>query len=340
MSENSDTQSVPRVGVACNLKGDHSSDTEAEFDEPETVAAICAALRDGGFDAFVIEASEDFPRKIETENPDIVFNIAEGRTGRDREAQIPAILEYCGVPFTGSDAASLSIALDKSLTKQLASDAGVLTPASFVVRKGSGALPKNLAFPILVKPNAEGSSKGISDNCVVRDENELLALVRRDMEIYGEDLLAEQYVDGREFTVGIIGNGDELRVFEPLEIIYNKLRGGYKIYSFEVKRNYRDYIGYKCPPELPAELTARMKSDAEKVYRALGCLDFARVDFRLSLDNKVYFIEANPLPGLAPGYSDFPMLAAFNGVDYGELVRMVLSCALKRYGMEAAKGNG
>jgi D-alanine-D-alanine ligase len=340
MSENSDNQSVPRVGLACNLKSDHSTDTEAEFDEPETVAAICAALREGGCDAFVIEASEDFPRKLENEKPDIVFNIAEGRTGRDREAQIPAILEYCGVPFTGSDAATLSVALDKSLTKQLAEDAGVLTPASCVVRKGSTDIPEGLVFPILVKPNAEGSSKGISDKCVVRDEAGLRELVGRDMKTYAEDLLLEQYVDGREFTVGIIGNGDDVRVFEPMEIIYKKLRGDWKIYSFEVKRNYRDYIDYKCPSELPDGINERMKRDAEKIYRSLGCLDFARVDFRLSPDNEVYFIEVNPLPGLAPGYSDFPMLAAFNGVGYGKLVRMVLSCALRRYGMKDVRVDG
>jgi D-alanine-D-alanine ligase len=340
MKEDPEKHSGLRVGIACNLKTDHSSDQEAEFDEPETVSAIAQALREGGYEPVVLEATERFPQKLEAERPDIVFNIAEGRAGRDREAQIPAILEYYGVPFTGSDAATLSIALDKSLTKELAAARGVPTPASFLLRKGDAALPENVRFPILVKPNAEGSSKGISDVSVAADRGELQELTRRELELYGEDLLAEEYIDGREFTVGILGNGPGIRVFTPMEILYRRLRGRYKVYSFEVKRNYRDYIAYQCPPQLPPELCARMMDEARTVYQALGCLDFARIDFRLAPDGTAYFIEANPLPGLAPGYSDYPMLAGFNGVSYGELVRAVLRCALERSGRKAEENHG
>lgn len=335
MSEEPDKQPPLRVGIACNIKRDHSSDEQAEFDEPETVAAIRGALEAGGCETVVLEASQDFPQLLKAEKPDIVFNIAEGRTGRNREAQVPAICEYYGVPYTGSDAATLSIALDKALTKQIAAAHGVATPASAVITKGSAALPQGIPYPILVKPNAEGSSKGISDVCVVKNEEELRALVARDMAVYGEDLLAEQYIDGREFTVGVLGNGDALQVFTPMEIVYRRLRGEFKVYSFEVKRNYRDYISYACPPALAPEALTRMMDDARTVCRALGCLDFARVDFRLAPDGTVYFIEANPLPGLAPGYSDYPMLAGFNGVGYDTLVRAVLDKALTRCGMKA-----
>lgn len=339
MKEEPDREPPLRVGIACNIKQDHASDAQAEFDEPETVAAIRQALEEDGCETVLLEASQDFPRALAAQRPDIVFNIAEGRAGRNREAQVPAICEYYGVPYTGSDAATLSIALDKSLTKQLAAARGVATPASFVLEKGSETLPEGLVYPILVKPNAEGSSKGISDACVAKDEAALRALVHRDMAVYAEDLLAEQYIDGREFTVGILGNGADMRVFAPMEIVYRKLRGEFKVYSFEVKRNYKEHISYSCPPDLPPDVLARMTRDAAAVYRALGCLDFARIDFRLSPDNTVYFIEANPLPGLAPGYSDYPMLAAFNGMDYGELVRSVFRCALERCGMKAVRSH-
>ena len=328
-----------RVGVACNIKTDHSSEEQAEFDEPQTVAAICAALEEGGFETAVLEAADEFPQKLEAAAPDIVFNIAEGKSGRCREAQIPAILEYYGVPFTGSDAAALSIAMDKALTKQIAQSLGIETPPYYVIRKGDAEFPDKLSFPLLVKPNAEGSSMWISDTSIAGDTAELRGLVNRLTDGYDGDLLAEAYIDGREFTVGIIGNGSRLRVFDPMEIIFYKQKGPYKIYSYEIKQNFKNYIRYECPPNLPEETIARMKNSAEGIYETLGCLDFARIDFRLSENGTVYFIEVNPLPGLNPGYSDFPMLAGYHGIPYNSLIRAILHCALKRYGIKAGINN-
>ncbi len=324
-----------RVGIACNIKTEHASDAQAEFDEPETIAGIRQALLSGGFDSFTLEATTGFPEKLETEKPDIVFNIAEGVSGRSREAQVPAILDYYGIPYVGSDAAALAIALDKALTKRIVRDAGISTPPFALIRKEEVQVPEDLIYPVLVKPNAEGSSKGISDISVAADKAALQNLVARDMQSYQEDLLAESYIDGREFTVGLLGNGADVHVFEPMEVIYRKLRGAYRIYSYEVKRNYRDYISYACPPNIPEELNREMKQAAAEVFQVLGCRDFARMDFRLSKENKLYFIEANPLPGLAPGYSDYPMLAGFNGVSYNEIVCDVLRQALLRCGMKA-----
>jgi len=309
---------------------DRCSDAQAEFDEPETIEALRAALQSDGYEVIVLEASEDFPRKLEAAKPNIVFNIAEGVSGRGREAQIPAILDYYGVPYTGSDACALSVALDKALTKRVARGCGVDTPEFRVIPAGERTLPDGLPYPVIVKPNAEGSSKGISDASVAGNPGELAERCGGDC-----DLLAEQYVAGREFTLGMLGNGADLRVFEPMEIIFTKRRGMYDVYSYGVKKNFREYISYKCPPELPAELIARMKHDAAVIYGVLGCRDLCRADFRLSNEGELYFIEANPLPGLAPGYSDFPMLAAYSGVPYGELIRAILHCALKRYGLKA-----
>lgn len=337
MNEETDKKSVLKVGIACNIKRERGTDAEAEFDEPETVTAISNALKTRGHQTVVIEATEHFPQKIEGEKPDIVFNIAEGKIGRNREAHVPAILEYYNVPYTGSDAATLSLALDKALTKQIVHNKGVQTPPYYVIKKGTLSLPAHIPYPVLVKPNAEGSSKGVTDNCVAENAASLKTLIARQMEVYKQDLLAEQYIDGREFTVGVIGNGENLHVFEPMEIVYKKLRGSYKVYSYEMKKNYREYISYECPPKLPARLIKKIKKDAEIVYTALGCFDFARMDFRLSHRGELFFLEINPLPGLAPEYSDFPMLANFNGTNYNDLVNQVLESALSRHGMTINK---
>lgn len=320
-----------RVGIACNMKLDRSDDTQAEFDEPETIEAIKRALNKGGFEPVVLEATKGFPEKLKEERPDFVFNIAEGVSGRSREAQIPAILDYYGVPYTGSDAAALAVALDKALTKRLASSIGVKTPPFFIITSKDFKVPEDMIYPVILKPNAEGSSKGISDVSVAADEKELREKAGRELDMYGGEIMAEAYIDGREFTVGIVGNGKDAKAYEPMEIIYNKLRGAYKVYSFEVKRNYRDYISYKCPAEVDIKSNNAMKDAALGLFRLMGCRDFARMDFRMSMDGTVYFIEANPLPGLAPEYSDYPMLAGYNGVSYDDTVLGVLHEAIGRY---------
>ena len=322
-----------RVGIACNIKTDRSSDEQAEFDEPATIDAIDAALTAAGFDTVVLEATRDFPRKLMQEKPDIVFNITEGTTGRNRESQVPAMLEYYGIPYTGSDAATLSLALDKALAKQLVQARGVRTPVSFLARHAED-IPVDITFPVLVKPNGEGSSKGISDSCVAANKAELTALIRTLARDYAQELLVEQYIDGREFTVGLMGNGADLQVFAPMEIVYHKRRGRYNVYSYEVKQSFAEYVTYQCPPALPQALQAQMMDAAKTVYETLDCRDFARVDFRLSAENEIFFIEINPLPGLAPGYSDYIMIGAFNGIPYDMLIADVLRSALKRLELE------
>jgi D-alanine-D-alanine ligase len=142
-------------------------------------------------------------------------------------------------------------------------------------------------------------------------------------------MLLEEYISGREFTVGILGNGERLRVFPPMEIIFKDK--AHSIYSYEVKRNFRQFVRYECPPNINPDLQKEIESAAETVYRALECRDLARMDFRLTPGGKLYFIAINPLPGLAPEYSDFPMIAGFCGMDYTALIRNILDSALDRY---------
>ncbi|MEG1742980.1 MAG: ATP-grasp domain-containing protein, partial [Clostridia bacterium] len=175
--------------------------------------------------------------------------------------------------------------------------------------------------------------KGISDISIAKNKNELSSLLTKNAELYGSPMLVEEYIHGREFTVGIIGNDDDTTVFAPMEIVYKKTtQENFCVYSYNVKQNYKEFIEYHCPACLAPNEEIEMKSAAVKVYNMLGCVDFSRVDFRMSDDGKIYFIEINPLPGLAPGYSDYPMLAEFCGTSYGKLVNSVLDAARKRLG--------
>ena len=331
------------VALLFNLKKGHggrTADAEAEYDSIETVHAIQSELKKAGLTVELIEADRELPERLKACRAEIAFNIAEGLMGRGREAQIPALLTMLGMPFTGSDETALAVALDKAMCKKLASAYRVRTPRFSVV--GPGQKARGLRFPVIVKPNAEGSSKGVSEACVVNDLKELDALIEHNLALYDGEMLAEEYIEGREFTVGLIGNGGDLKAFEPLEIVYTRpTQGDYHVYSYKVKQEYQNYVRYECPAQITPGESQAMKDMAKRVFRMLGCRDLARVDFRLDAAGRPWFIEINPLPGLAPGYSDYPMLTQFQGVAYGDLIRAILSAAASRYGFKCGwEGNG
>ena len=263
-----------------------------------------------------------------------MFNIAEGRGGRAREAQVPALLTLFDIPYTGSDETTLCIALDKALTKRLLATYRIPTPRYRVYEPGTRVRISGLRFPVIVKPNAEGSSKGIADVCIAENAAELKSLVEQHLTLYGGSVLAEEYIHGREFTVGLLGNGETVSVFPPMEILYHDSPiPGYHVYNYTVKQQYTKYVSYRCPAELSPKLEREIVRLSKKIFLALGCRDFARVDFRLDETGKLYFIEINPLPGLAPHYSDYPMLAEFCGVEYDDLVGSVLRAGAARSGV-------
>ena len=325
------------AGLAYNLKKGIVSDTEdieAEYDSYDTIEAIREAFAAAGIKVELMEADAGFLERLKNTSVDIVFNIAEGTSGRGREAQVPAILNFLGIPFSGSDETTLCMALDKALTKRYLSTYHIKTPAYQLVKDPDFKLDPALRFPLFIKPNCEGSSKGISNFAVVDNEEQLSIAISRNFKLYGQPMLVEEYITGREFTIGILGNGSGIRVFEPMEIYYLGEERENRIYSYHVKKDYKKYVKYICPPILDENTIRRMKETAAEIYTALDCRDFSRVDFLLSDDGTTYFIEINPLPGLAPGYSDYPMLAEFCGMDYRTLVLSVLNSALERYGMK------
>ncbi|NLG88517.1 MAG: ATP-grasp domain-containing protein [Clostridiaceae bacterium] len=338
MSE--DTQSpCYRVGIAYNLKHEKEGepeDEQAEYDSISTIRTIAGAIEKTGCKAVFIEAREDFPEKIKKADVDFVFNIAEGKGGRGREAQVPSILNLYSIPYTGSDETTLCIALDKGIAKKIVKSRGIKTPVFFIWKNNETDIPSRLRFPVIIKPVSEGSSKGILGTMLATNRNELKKLLAEKWARYRQPLMAEEYINGREFTVGIIGNGKEKRVFRPMEIIISPDANpdGSRIYSFHAKTNYERYVKYECPARLEQELEEKIIRVSEQIYDVLECRDFARIDLILDEGGNPYFIEINPLPGLAPGYSDYVMLAENNGVEYDELIRLILNSALKRCGMK------
>ncbi len=327
----------PVVGIIYNLKKesvDDTSDAQAEYDSIDTVYAIRDAMIGAGLEVLLFEVYSTLPERLLHTHIDIAFNMAEGTSGRGREAQIPALLSMLGIPFTGSDETTLCIALDKALTKRLLSTYNVPTPKYTVFEHHRKPDLSGMEYPIIIKPNAEGSSKGISDISIVSSDEELDRLLEYNPDRYKGDMLAEEYIEGREFTVGILGNGQEMRVFPPMEILFHKsTQGDFNVYSYNVKQQFQDYVSYSCPAEIDKATEKEMLGLSRRIYKALGCRDFSRIDFRLSKAGKIYFIEINPLPGLAPGYSDYPMLAELSGVSYNDLVLSVLRAGAKRYGI-------
>jgi D-alanine-D-alanine ligase len=318
-----------RVGLAFNMKRIESNggdDREAEYDAPETIQAIAQAIESHGHVAVPLEATPDFPRALLSSNVDLVFNIAEGMAGRSREAQVPSLCELMGVPYTGSDSATLSICLDKGLTKRLLSD--VDTPAFQVLVTGREKL-RSLRYPVIVKPNQEGTSKGITQKSVCDDESRLRDVARELIDRYGQPALVEEYVSGREFTVGLLGERRP-RVLPPMEVVF-LTQMDRPVYDYECKQAWQRHVRYECPANLSKDQLRAVERTCRTTFMALGCRDVARVDLRLAADGRVYVLEVNPLPGLTPDYSDLCLIASGAKIEYRTLIAEILSGAIKRW---------
>ncbi|HTT69635.1 MAG TPA: ATP-grasp domain-containing protein [Anaeromyxobacteraceae bacterium] len=324
-----------KVGFTFNVKRVKpdlagEQDEEAEYDTPRTLQAIREAIASYGHEVIDLEATSDLPIQLASTPVDVVFNIAEGFKGRNRESQVPALLELLDIPYTGSDPAALSVSLDKALAKRMVRTHGILTPDYLVMHTGKERLPRELGFPLLVKPVAEGTSKGVTKKSVVRDENEMREVAREIIGKYRQPALVEEYIRGREFTIGMLGERRP-RVLPPMEVVFLDQGDETPIYSFEMKQDWNDLIRYEVPAKLSERELDRLERAARECFAALGCRDVARIDFRMTPQGRIYFIESNPLPGLAPGWSDLVLIAQAAGIDYRALIGEILSFAIRRY---------
>lgn len=314
-------------------------DTYAEWDSIDTITAVADALKNGGNEVELIEADENAYVKLSGLKPEIVFNVAEGFYGPSRESQIPSILEMLNIPYTGSDSITTGICHDKSRCKEILSYYKIPNPEFFI---SNGSLNGyNKKFPKFVKPLHEGSSKGIYNSSVVNNEKELEREVERIREIYNQDALIENFIPGKEFTVAMLGNGDELKVLPVIEINLDEVPSGFnKIYSYEVKwffdtrENKLDI--FRCPADIDKILHSRIEKICKDTYKVLRIRDWARIDLRLDDEGVPNIIEINPLPGILPDPDDnscYPKAARTAGMNYEETINAVLNHAKKRYNL-------
>jgi D-alanine-D-alanine ligase len=326
-----------RVGLSYNVKPANPpahlpEDAFEEYDSEATVGHLCNALSSLGHEVVRLGAGPGIIDALRRSRPDIVFNIAEGEGGRCREAHVPALLELLGIPYVGSDPLTLCVTLDKPVAKRLVDAEGYPTPKFRSFRSADAFTDAGLAFPVIVKPAFEGSSKGVRHTSRAASPEQAREMVRFVTETYRQDAIVEEFVGGPEATVGILGN-ENPRVVGIMEIAPKKVRNEEFVYSLEVKRDWENQVEYRCPPQFPPGIIAGIERCAVGIYRLLGCRDFSRIDFRIDAKGAPQFIECNPLPGLSPGYGDLPIMADRMGMPYLSLISEILSHALSRQGV-------
>lgn len=342
------------IALSFNLKGDAvglmedpaeppseppdlpSDDLFAEWDDIHTIRAVETALA-SRHQVTLVEANLDAFATYRALRPDLVFNIAEGLHGASREAQIPAMLDMLGIPYTGSDPLTLGLCLDKRRTKEILSRHGIATPG-FTVVNSLTEVPARLRYPLIVKPTLEGSSKGVTDKALVQNRHELIRQLEWVLNTYHQSALIEEFLPGREFTVAMIGNGSELKVLPIVEINFDTLPAGVQpIYSYEAKWLWdqeEDPLQiFSCPAKLEPLLRLRIEELCKSAFRALDCRDWCRIDVRLDAKGRPQVIELNPLPGILPRpeqNSCFPKAARAVGLSYDEMILAVVDAARAR----------
>jgi len=328
-----------RVALTYNLKKKDPlkpADYFSECDSQETINSVIAALKIKGHCVEAIDV--EYPALFsyfKKNRVDMVFNIAEGKHGRFRESEVPAVLDYLSIPYTGSNTFSLALALNKTLTKKILKAEHIPTPNFQLFVKGTEVLDSDLRFPLIVKPNCEGSAKGINKTNVVHNAVDLAVKIKECINIYRQEALVEEFIEGKELTVGILENG-KTRVLPILEIDFsNCKKSGEYFYSWKMKEfQGNQELGlvpeFYCPARLDKDIEEKVKDVALRTHRAVGCLDISRTDIRLDKNNVPYVLEINPLPGLDPKESNFPIMAYAAGMKYEDLIEAILLSASER----------
>ena len=325
------------IGLTYDLKTDYQfkendpPDANAEFDHASTIDVISAAIESQGFKLKRIGNADRLLEEIDNLGVDIVFNISEGMHGRNRESQVPILLEMRGIPFVGSDALTLGITLDKIMAKKIFIAEGIPTPRYFEIRSIDETVnADHLNFPLIVKPRFEGSSKGLSECSRVGNMEELIRQVAFVIDTYKEPALVEEFIRGEEFTVAVVGN-DPAEVLPVVQIkIDGRLNLDDMFYTFA--RISSDKLEYVCPAPIRADLYKKISQVALKACQAVECRDFARVDIRVDSAGNPYVLEINPLPCLSTE-DVFMVISRAIGITYEEMVGRILKSALKRYSL-------
>jgi D-alanine-D-alanine ligase len=348
------------VGLLANLKKNAptwpgmSPDQWDDLDSEKTINALAKAIESGGHTVTFMEGDVTLFERLKEVKPDICFNICEGHFGDSREAQVPAILEMMRIPYTGSRLFTLALCLDKPMTKRILAYHNLPTPPFQTFERINEPLDPDLVFPLFVKPSREGTGMGVSASSIVHNDDQLRRQLQTLFDRYSQPVLVEKFIDGREVTVGVVGDLTEpvagrlpededarritrgLHFFPPLEVDmgrYPDEEAG--IYTNRIKVEMAENFHYICPADLTDEQVEELNWLTAATFRVTGCLDVARVDFRLDAndDFKPHILEINPLPGLNPGYSDLCIEANAGGWGYEQLVNRILDEAIARYGL-------
>jgi D-alanine-D-alanine ligase len=323
-----------RIGLTYDLREDYlqlgfSKEETAELDSPKTIEALEQTIRDCGHEVDCIgHLSALAARLLAGDRWDLIFNIAEGFHGLAREAQVPALLDAFQIPYTFSDPLVLALTLHKGLTKRVLRDMGVPTPDFFVVEEEADLDRLHLPFPLFAKPIAEGTSKGISAKSKIASEDSLRPVCRDLLREYRQPVLLEEFLPGREFTVGVVGTGRKARSLGVLEVELLE-QAEAEVYSYENKAQYENRVRYRLVEDATAAEAANV---ALAAWRGLNCRDAGRVDVRCSAAGDAQFMEVNPLAGLNPVWSDLPILCRLAGITYRQLLGMILESASERIG--------
>jgi len=320
------------IGITYDLREDYlhqgfSEEETAEFDREDTIQAIQQSLQDLGYQTDRIGNIKNLTRRLVAgDRWDMVFNIAEGLRGFGREAQVPALLEAYDIPYTFSDPMVLSLTLHKGMAKRVVQGLGVPTPDFYVIEQESDVAKVDLSFPLFAKPVAEGTGKGINAASKTRNQSQLLSVCTRLITTYKQPVLIENFLPGREFTVGIMGSGKDAVAIGVLEVILRE-NAEPDAYSYLNKERCESLVEYRLAEDTMAEMA---KEIALTAWRGLGCRDAGRIDIRADTDGMPNFMEVNPLPGLHPQHSDLCIIASMAGMSYRALIEAILRSAMAR----------
>jgi D-alanine-D-alanine ligase len=325
------------IGLTYDLRSEYlavgyTEDETAEFDREDTISAIEGALRELGHrPERVGNAKQLAAALVDGKCWDLVFNIAEGMHGIGREAQVPALLDLYEIPYTFSDPLVMSLTLHKGMTKHVVRDAGVPTADFAIVASAQEAGSISFDPPYFVKPVAEGTGKGVSPDSIVRHREKLSEVCNRLVTTYGQSVLVEPYLSGREFTVGIVGTGREAEPLGTMEVLL--LSGAEQgVYSYLNKEHCEELVKYELVRPEADPVVAEAEAVALKAWRALGCRDAGRVDIRCDEQGAALFMEVNPLAGIHPEHSDLPIICNLRRIPYVRLIERIVVSAAQRMG--------
>ncbi len=320
-----------KIGLTYDLRSEYlamgySEEETAEFDKEETIEGIETALQNLGYETERIGHHQSLMQQLlEGKRWNMVFNICEGMFGAGRESLVPALLDAWQIPYVFSGPATLALSLNKAMCKHIIRDSGIATPDFCVIHSTADFDNKKPAFPLFVKPISEGTGKGISENSLVNSEDQFRTVCTDLLERFNQPVLVERYLPGREFTVGIVGNGSLARVAGVMEVAFHP--DVPEIYSYYNKANYENRVWYQ---NVTGKMYEQCAHIALQAWNAIGAFDAGRIDLKANEKGEPEFIEINPLAGLNLHHSDLPILAHLNGTNFQELIAEIMKAAEKR----------